>query len=264
MTTHRLTYRSNERATPMRSEIEVGIADELDRHGVTWEYEQPVVLPDGSTPYYLPDFTIIEAPDELQLPRWVEGKPQEFLYALRKAVGIDRQYGEKFSGEIAVDNIDHQRLRSMDHPELWKPKRLAELSGESVLVISVAGASSSLSIEMRPDVIVFSRSHPFVNWATVQRNRQREEQRRHYQQLEAERQRQLQIAEANRRLAAQQQHQRLAAAIRNALSTGPNRYDGTCCLCETHVGQQQGHLYRLPIVGGGFRYFVTCRTCHTR
>ena len=66
------------------SELERSVARELDEAGVLFVYEQQVVLNDGTSPKYLPDFTIIEAPQALRLPEYVEVKPQSFLYVYRR------------------------------------------------------------------------------------------------------------------------------------------------------------------------------------
>ena len=83
-----------------RSHLEVLVAQELDEHGVNWDYERFVTLPNGPQVRYLPDFTINSANPALQLPQWVEAKPQQFLYDLRDLLGVTRRNGERFSGEI--------------------------------------------------------------------------------------------------------------------------------------------------------------------
>lgn len=244
-----------------RSRLEQEIANELDAHLVSWGYEMPVVLPDGHSPRYLPDFTIHESPDELQLPAWVEGKPQQFLYDFRDSLGVTRRYGDRFDGEISVDGVDAEAIKAMHIEELWKPKHLAELTGDTVLVVGGVGGTSKLSVEMRPYGVVFSRNHPFVNWPGVQRKLQRERDRQRW----AEESRINEIARQRREQEYQttqekQQEERLAA-IRMYTCRGSTRYDTRCAGCRNSVAAGTGNLYKIDLIGGGSQWVVLCDDC---
>lgn len=245
----RLTYKAAG-GGGFRSELEAKVAAELDRHGVVWRYEEPVTLADGQTPHYLPDFTIDSAPDELQLPRWIEVKPAEHLYDLRTAVGIDARFGQYFDDDIVMEGLDHVNLRSIGIERIWKPKLLAELSGQSVLVVSKAGAVRHLSVEMRPDAVVFSRRHPFVNAVGIQQERERERRREEWR-----------AAEAERMLIIERERAQLVARVLSAgRRYGTNGYGQSCLGCHQYVPANDGHLYWVTINNGG-RYVVICGEC---
>lgn len=240
-----------------RSHLEVLVAQELDEHGVNWDYERPVVLPGGPQVRYLPDFTINSAEPVLQLPRWVEAKPQQFLYDLRDVLGVTRRHGERFSGEIDREDATSEDLRNMLVQELWKPKRLAELTGESVLVVGTVGGTASLSIEMRADSIRFSREHPFVNWLGIEKAKERERKRL---QWEAE------IAERQRHWHQQHERQREERA-RQVSETlrfphlGRTKWNRYCFGCSAFVQAGTGSLRKVQFTDGSHEWRVLCSSC---
>jgi hypothetical protein len=249
-----------ELANPMpafRSHLEVLVAQELDHHGVSWDYERPVSLPSQLPLPYLPDFTIDSASKALELPRWIEVKPQQFLYDLRDLLGVTRRHGDRFSGEVVREEVTAKDLREMLLQELWKPKRLAELTGESVLVIGTVGGTSSLSVEMCVGSIRFSRSHPFVNWLGVQKAKERERKRLQWEAEAAERQ----------RLWREQQEKECQADIRRLQETlrfrhlGPTRWARACFGCKIFVPAGSGSLRKVLFTDGSHQWRVLCFNC---
>lgn len=240
-----------------RSHLEVLVAQELDEHGVNWDYERFITLPNGSQVRYLPDFTINSANPALQLPQWVEAKPQQFLYDLRDLLGVTRRYGERFFGEIRHENVTAKNLQDLLVQELWKPKRLAELTGESVLVVGTVGGTSSLSIEMFPDSIQFSRQHPFVNWLGIQKAKERERKRLEFEAEAAERQRAWrEQQELNR--------QAMVRQLRETLQLkhlGPTKWNRSCFGCGTSVQAGSGSLRKAEFTDGTSEWRVLCFGC---
>ena len=240
-----------------RSQLEVKVAGELDHLGVAWEYEVPVKLPDGRSPRYLPDFLIKDANDDLRLPMWVECKPQDFLYSLRDLLGVTRRYGDRFSGEVECSDVTASDLRGMMIEELWKPKLLAEMTGESVLVVGTVGGMSSLSIEMAPNVVRFSRAHPFVNWVGIQKAKERERREREWEVQRAERQRLYEETQANIR----------AAKMREVEETlrfrhlGPTKWGKSCFGCSSFVNAGSGSLRKVLFTDGSQEWRVLCNEC---
>lgn len=240
-----------------RSHLEVLVAQELDEHGVNWEYERPVVMPSGAEIRYLPDFTINKAEPALQLPRWVEAKPQQFLYDLRDALGVTRRHGERFSGEIAHESVTSKDLQDLLVQELWKPKRLAELTNESVLVVGTVGGTSCLSIEMCADSIRFSRQHPFVNWLGIQKAKERERKRLQWEAEAAERQRAWQQEQEIKR-------QAMVGQVRETLQfkhLGPTKWNRSCFGCHAFVQAGAGSLRKVQFTDGSHEWRVLCSNC---
>lgn len=200
-----------------RSYLEAKVAEELDRLDVRWEYEcdafQALIWPEELP--YLPDFTIMAPkPDDLDLPTWIEAKPADLLFALRDHVGQP----ERFEGTYRED-ITAQDMREAGLEEIWKPKRLAELSDRDVLVVYQINRHRSLSILMTAGYIELSKSHPLVNHKQVVADQERAEQQARWE------------AEAAQRQAKheEQQRQELAWAVAIARDHGrPARYDGSC------------------------------------
>jgi hypothetical protein len=244
-----------------RSRLEFEVAQELDEHDVDWGYEQPVILPDGASPHYLPDFTIHESDDELELPQWVEAKPQQFLYDLRDTLGVTRRAGEKFSGGVSVDGVMHSDLKSMGIDELWKPKLLAEITGETVLVVGGVGGSSKLTVDMTPRGVHFRRDHPFANWAGVLKRQEAERQRQEAAERHAEYERQREQREAEWNARRHQVHRNIDLARKVMLhkDCGAPRFESPCSGCN--VATLTGTLYKVDLVGGGSRWMIVCQAC---
>lgn len=245
-----------------RSHLESDVAQELNDMGVEWTYEERVTHPNAASLPYLPDFTIKQSPNELRLPRWVEVKPQPFLYDLRDALKITRKYGEYFKGEVTQE-CDYLFLRSR-HSELWKPKRLAELTGESVLVVGGVLGTARLSIELRPNDIVFSREHPFVNWTGVQRKREREQREQRWRVEQEARARWCAQVEAQRLEAEAQRRRAALQAATPGRQRGANRHDAGCDGCGKRVWAGMGSLYAVDNPGGATRWLVICDDCRCR
>lgn len=240
-----------------RSQLEARVAQEMNSLGVSWDYERRVSLPGGGSIPYLPDFFILSSPVELELPRWVECKPQEFLYELRGAMGIDRAYGDKFKNSIAVLGVDSKSLLGLGFKELAKPKRLAELSGECVLVIGRVGAYESLSVEMSPERIIFSRSHPFVNQVGIKKAKEREERFRQAQ----ERANSYRLQEASLRRTSRIRNRLMVAKIINQNAHGKNKYAGRCSGCNMHLGAGKGFLFHACVDSSSKQFYVVCQDC---
>lgn len=240
-----------------RSHLEVLVAKELDHHQVEWDYEHPVTLQNGQSLRYLPDFTIKSSSPELKLPAWIEAKPQDFLYSLRDLLGVTRQHGDRFAGEVICEKIKAKDLQEMLVQELWKPKRLAELTGKSVLVLGTVGGTSSLSIEMFEDSICFSREHPFVNWLGVQRAKEREQKRLQWEAETAERQRQWQ---AQQQRIAERRLQQVAETLRFP-HLGQTKWDRYCFGCDVMVPAGGGSLRKVQFTDGNHQWRVLCFNC---
>lgn len=247
-----------------RSRLEALVAQEMTRLGVSWEYEHPVSLPDGRFINYLPDFLITHSPGELQLPRWVECKPQEFLYDLRTSMDIDRAYGERFKSPIAVSDVDSRVLSDLGFLELAKPKRLAEISGESVLTVGRVKGTETLSIEMGPSKIIFSRSHPLVNQLGIQKAKDRKERFVELQRKADAHRASLRAASHRAEFAAKtaRMRNRLAVAeVINQAEKGRNRYCGRCFGCDNYVQAGEGFLFHACIDGIAKHFYVICKDC---
>lgn len=242
-----------------RSQLERDVAAELDRHAVEWRYEVRVILPGGVQPMYLPDFTIDAAPDALRLPAWVECKPQQMLYDLRDTLGVTRRAGEYFEDDVTVEGVDAAAMRAYDIAELWKPKRLAELSGEDILVVGGVARTRTLTATMRPDGVVFSRSHPFANWPGHQKRIEQERQRRYWAE-ESQRQReQWEAQQQARELAAQAERRRSVAAIVAHFKPIEPRFASGCHGCGRHGSD--GGVYRPTFNDGAERWVRICPSC---
>lgn len=244
-----------------RSQLEIKVASELDHQGVKWEFESPAVLPDGRIPRYLPDFTIRQAREELDLPLWLECKPQEFLYSLRDLLGITRQYGERFAGDIACRNVSSEHLKSLYVAELWKPKMLAELTGESVLIVGTVGGTSSLSVQMTKDEIKFSRSHPFVNWIGIKKAKERKERELRWKAEAEQRQRQWQLDKLEREAEFLERKKIIYQRALKAKHLGPTKFDKHCCACEQPVYAGTGSLRKILYANNASKWQVICPDC---
>jgi hypothetical protein len=208
---------------PFRSTLEVNVAIALDDLGINWGYEMPL----DEDIRYLPDFTIHTAHEDFQCPKWIEVKPAELIYAARDYFNVP----ERFDDDIRLPaTLDDFKSINPDM-ELCKPKYLAELSEQSVLVVYQINKHRSLSIEMRPDCAIFSRSHPLVNWKRVVLDREKEIRRQEWQRQY----RQEEIERANRQreeAAADQERAAQVARRFSALDHRPARFSGSCCVCR--------------------------------
>jgi hypothetical protein len=250
-----------------RSRLESEVAAELDRLNIHHAYEQPWIREsDGYQPKtYLPDFTIepSEAAEALWLPRWVEVKPQKFLYQLFETFNLARRYGDRFEQPFSITNIDHVEMRKRHIEELWKPKYLAELTGENVLIVGGVNKTKTLSVEMAPDQIIFSRTHPFVNQEGV---RQEERRRQREEEWEAERiaRERMWRADQERRQREEDRRNRTALEQVRKVITGPSmgtpRFASPCMGCGQRV-QQHASLYRVLMSSGTQEWRVVCFQC---
>ena len=232
-----------------RSALEAKVAEELDTLSVKWAYEldlhKALIWPEELP--YLPDFTIrAPLPEGLDLPTWIEVKPPDLLFALRDHVGQP----ERFNGTYRED-ITAQDMREAGLEEIWKPKRLAELSSYTVLVVYQINRNRSLSILMTADYIELSKTHPLVNHKQVILDQQRAEREARWQAEAAQRQAEY---EQQRAEYEQQRALELAKAIEYARDYGrPARYDGWC-LC----GRQQPPEALVVFQADG-RWVAICR-----
>lgn len=249
----RITFDGSSDGT-FRSRLEREVSEELTRLQVTFAYERPVELAGGQRVHYLPDFTIDAAPDHLELPLWVECKPQQMLYAVRDALGVTRRAGEYFKTDVTVEDVKATDLLRMEFAELAKPKILAELTGESVLVLGAVQGTSSLSLLMEPDGIRFSRSHPVVNQRGVQKAQEREERDERYRAQAAQWQREWQERQAK----ALEERKTTIRQIVTLYPSQPPRFFSSCFGCG-QVGQD-GLIYRV-LVSGNTRWVRVCDVC---
>lgn len=234
--------------TLFRSALEAKVAEELDGFGIQWEYEQPVEV-DGLP--YLPDFTLDPRSDladefdlagEWGIAPWLEVKPAGLLYALRDHAGLP----ERFDGNHTL-HLTAQDLRAAGMDEIWKPKRLAEATGFTALVVSAINRHRTLSVLMTPDGIELSRSHPLVCHRQLVADRQRAEREAQWR-AEMERQRAAYEAE---------QRRQRQAIIAYAKSRGrPARYDGWCCICSDDHFADELVIFR----AANGRWLAVCRT----
>ncbi len=243
-----------------RSDLEQKVRAELDRHKVTYTYE-PKNIPLSNGQYssrYWPDFKIIESNPELELPSYLEVKPQDFIYDLRCDLGVTRRFGERFSGEAFVE-CDFEQIKLFGS-ELWKPKRLAEMSKEpaSVLVLGGVNRTNTVSVIMTKDGAIFTREHPFVNWEGHLKRLQREAKSKEYEIWHQE-------CQIERERLSKLQRQESLESYRQCEQTGtPTKFDQSCIICGTHVRAGEGHLAKHPIRNrsGRISFLVCCDSCH--
>lgn len=255
----KITFQGGDEDNVYRSRLEREVAQEMTRLGIAWSYEMKVELPGGRTVPYLPDFTLFDAPDELEMTVWVECKPQQMLYQLRDATGVTRRAGEYFKADVIVEGITSADLMDMGLDELAKPKRLAELSRFPLLVVGGVGGTNKLSVCMHHDQIVFSRSHPFVNQRGVELRAERENRAEERRQ-EAERWR----AEYERKERERQEGQGAIRSqnVRNIIQrfTGvAPRFASRCHGCLTHG--EDGKVYRVRFDDRTERWERICEAC---
>lgn len=243
-----------------RSGLEVKVKAELDAHSVKYQYEpKNIKLLNGRLcKGYWPDFGILSASPELELPPYLEVKPQEFLYDLRNLLGITRRHGEKFSGDLFID-CGFEALQELKS-ELWKPLRLAEMTGEDVLCLGTVGGTSSLSITMTPKGLIFRRDHPFVNWTGVLK---RKEQDRKSREREIEQQKRLEEQARRRQEFEFQSLLNYKSCIQMNM---PTQFDQDCMVCGALVTAGEGHLVKHPVrtSSGRTRWLVCCGHCHKK
>jgi hypothetical protein len=261
LTPTKAQYKAPHAPGQFRSQLEVLVASELTARGVDWSYEVPVIFSDGRQCPYLPDFLINKASPDLELPKWVECKPQQFLYDLRDTLELTRRYGDKFSAPIELEGCDAQELKNREVQELWKPKRLAEITGESVLVIGGVGRVSTLTIQMNAKSIIFSRTNSFVNWKALQQAKERELRDAEYRILAAKRQAEYEAAAEARKQNEIKQRAILLTHVYKAYPRGSNKYVSECCDCGATVPEGIGNLRSLRFEDGSRRFFVLCPDC---
>lgn len=211
-----------------RSALEAKVAEQLDALTVEWKYEVPahqamawLLGPHQNDPPqvpYLPDFLIIDAPDYLQLPTWVEVKPSELLYAVRDHVDCPERFDD-----IRRSGITGQEMYSANLDEIWKPKRAAEIYQHDVLVVSEINRTRTLSILLTSTHVELSKCHPAVNHRELVRKQEQER-------LAAERQAEWERREAERR---DERRQWARKAVAHARVFGRSaKYPGTCHICS--------------------------------
>ena len=254
-------YKAPHAPGEFRSQLEVLVASELTACGVDWSYESPVILRDGRRCPYLPDFLINKANADLELPKWIECKPQQFLYDLRDTLDLTRRYGDKFNTPIELEGCNAQELKNLEVQEIWKPKRLAELTGESVLVVGGVGRVQTLTIQMNAESITFSRTNPFVNWKGVEQQKERAARDAQYREQAAQRQAEYEAAAEARKLKQIQRRTNLLLHVRQAKPRGSNRYESQCCDCGATVPERIGSLRSVLFADQSSRFFVLCPKC---
>lgn len=241
-----------------RSQLEREVATEMDCLGIAWRYEVAVTLPGNTSIAYLPDFTIDVDASHLGVPGWIECKPQQMLYTLRDITGVTRRAGEYFKADVTVDGFTAADLLAREQTELAKPKRLAELSGQPVLVIGGVQGTNSLSVLLTETGAVFSRTNPFVNQRGVAKAN--EQARR--------------AVETAERMALWQKERDERTARETALRTGivtfcvrdltgmAVRFASACVGCREQG--VDGAIYRVPYTDGSERWERVCVPCRSK
>lgn len=244
-----------------RSQLEREVAAELDRLDVAYSYELAVTLPDRPRIPYLPDFTIEADASHLGLPRWIECKPQQMLYTLRDVTGVTRRAGEYFKTDVNVEGLKAQDLMVREMEELAKPKRLAELSGDDVLLVGGVQGTSTLSVLLTPTGAVFSRSHVFVNQRGHERALAKAAREERWRQDAEVRQREYQERVKH------EMEQRAGLRLVNAqhfvtrLSPQTPRFASSCYLCEQPG--TDGGIYKARYSTGLERWERLCASCES-
>lgn len=239
----------------MRSKLERHVAEFLDELHVGWKYEEPVQH-EGRIVYYKPDFLIVGTYPHLDLDdemdpmlncgaRWVEVKPQEFIYALRDHLGVP----ERASGQHV--RVTAEALAEAAIEELWKPKRLAELTGRDVLVLGSVNRDRTLSATMQSDGVLFRTDHPLVNYRGVLKAQEKARQREQWQREAAARQAEYQ-REQRRRDA--ERLEVFGQIIRHSHRI-VSRYDGTCEWCSKRFEAFDLYAFKAN------RWVAICRPC---
>ena len=243
-----------------RSALEVKVKAELSDHSVKYQYEpKNIKLLNGEfCKGYWPDFGILDANPELELPPYLEVKPQSFLYDLRNLFGLTRRYGERFNGHLFIE-CGSDRLQGLKS-ELWKPLRLAEMTGKDVLCLGTVGGTSSLSITMTSKGLIFRRDHPFVNWTGVLK---KQEQDRKSRLRKIEHQKYLEEQVKRRQESERQSLLDYRACIQMNRRT---QFDQDCMVCGVLVTAREGRLVKHPVrtSSGGTRWLVCCDDCHQK
>ncbi len=219
-----------------RSGLEARVAEALDDFGALWLYEEPSGYPVN----YLPDFTIIQATTDLELPQWVEVKPADLLYAIRDRARLD----ERFEEPVRLDLTSSDLSRS-GFGEAAKPKALAEASGQSVLVVSALNRHRTIAAIMAPDHMVLTRSHPAVCWKQVLKDADRERERIRWEAEAEQRRLEREAEDLDRR----------RQIVEYARANGrPARFGGACWICHEMKPADD-----LIVFHNGERWGGTCR-----
>lgn len=216
-----------------RSKLEKRVAEQLNRAGVQWVYEPETLTLTtvvGKPVRYLPDFQIVDADSDYELPPFIEVKPPDLLYQLRDNYEVPEHFPPDEPHHVTTTAFDMHR-RGVDL-ELCKPKLLAENHECEVLICGDGWTGTRrLSIIATPDRLVFTKGHPWVNH-TGHQQRLEAERRAAYWAREWER-RQIEAEQARA-----EQHARRVRTLRwiqlhNTAVIAP-RFDSRCRVCEAN------------------------------
>jgi len=234
--------------TEYRSVLEVNVAQELNRLGVKNRYEK-IPIPELS---YLPDFKIDRLPDPGMGPAaWIEVKPPEAIYAVRDHFNLPERFDQPEAFEMTKDDL------AQVSPELMKPKGLAEMTGEPVVVASAINRDATVALVMYADFVEVTRQHPLVNWKRELKNREQAAQRAAWEAREAQRQ-----AENQRQRAEWEQRLSNNAAewieMFRMSSRIPAKYDGDCVVCQKRIAAQHLVIAKFKASDGKFHWRACC------
>lgn len=235
--------------TEYRSVLEANVAQELHRLGIRHRYEQLLCRPLS----YLPDFKIDDLPDDDMGPvGWIEVKPPDAIYAVRDSCGMSERFDRPKGFNLSRDDLAGVA------PELVKPKGLAEITGEPVLVASAINRNQTVALVMYPEFVQVTRTHPLVCWKNVLKRRDQEERRRQWQAQETERLQRIERERAewaNRRRTISDNNLR---AFKSA-DTISAKYDGTCVVCGQRVAAHLIVIANFPTSQRPTNWKACCR-----
>lgn len=240
-----------------RSALEATVADELTKLGVSWKHELPPHVGLGWTrpahepvpePIrgYLPDFTITESSNYLELPLWVEVKPADLIAAVRDHVGCPELFEEDFTS-----TIDARAMHAAKLTEIWKPKALVEDVGQEVLVVAEINKHHKTSILMTPGGIVLSRNHPTVTHRRLVLERERDERKAEQEAKRAAERAAWRAQRETLRPLPAPDPQLVAYVRENGRSA---MYDATCQVCRAWKPASS-----LVVAPGDDRWIAVCR-----
>lgn len=234
--------------TTYRSVLEVNVAQELARLGIRSRYEK---IPIRELEY-LPDFKIDHLPDAGMAPAsWIEVKPPEAIYAVRDHFNLPERFNEAEAFEMTKDDL------AQVSPELMKPKGLAEMTGEPVLVASAINRNATVALVMFADFVEVTRQHPLVNWKRVLKDRDQAARRAQWEAQEARRR-----AEVERQRAEWQAQRSNTSAkwieMFRASNRIPAKYDGDCVVCQDRVAAQHLVIAKFKASDGKLHWRACC------